>query len=489
MNFVSILGALILMGAVAACDESLGTDEAPTPTQNDAIKITSQRPANETPPKNFSVAPVLEASTTDFKRAAIEHARYQSCFKSKLSSGYCQISESATDLVAGLSESELEGRIASRLAGLSVANQNTAALIYYEAPDGSLGIYLFDASGLQSATIRPSAQISLAMQGVKRALAVDTRARTVHGDTPAPENVKAVSLSTISELLIPGDMARKIEQNEYSRLLILPSRTASIVPFPALKLSAGRHLVDQAAIVFLPDLDSLTLPINPDFGDRQQHFEALSFDSRKALAGSKVIVGDPDYAEFRGFRPAALPGARQEAVSASRLFEAGETLIGRRATYQAVTNAIHTNERELGLIYFATHGVSDAENPMDGSLLALAEQHLFAREIKSFDFRQSHPLVVLSACQTGLGKQFDGGTFGLLRAWYGAGAGQVVGSLWNVDDAGTRHLMTKFAEQLITGSVSPEEALRLAMLDTREHYSSDPAIWGSFYVFGNPAIN
>ena len=50
MNFVPILGALILMGAVAACDESLGTDEAPNPTQSDAIKNTSQRPAYETPP-------------------------------------------------------------------------------------------------------------------------------------------------------------------------------------------------------------------------------------------------------------------------------------------------------------------------------------------------------------------------------------------------------------------------------------------------------
>lgn len=478
MKMISVLGAALLMISVAGCGVSSGADNT-----------ASQNPADQASTDSFSLSPVVEARASDFKRAAVEHARYQSCFKSKLSSGYCQISDSAVDQVSALSEEDLEDRIVSRLAGLSTGSQNTAALIYHEAPDGSVGIYLFDTSGLQVATIRPAAKISLAMQGLKRTLSVDTRARNIRGDTPAPADVEAVSLATVSELILPEETAQKIVQSQYSRLLILPSRTTSIVPFPALTLSEDRFLVDQAALVFLPDLDSLTLPINPEFGDRQQHFAALSFDSRKALDGAKVIVGDPDYADYRGYQLSGLPGARQEAVIASRLLEAGETLIGRQATHQAVTDTIRTNEQALGLLYFATHGVSDAENPMDGSLLALAERHLIANEIKDFDFRESHPLVVLSACQTGLGKQFDGGTFGLLRAWYGAGAGQVVGSLWNVSDAGTRHLMTAFVEQLVTGSVPPEEALRLAMINTREEYSSDPAIWGSFYVFGNPALN
>jgi len=51
-----------------------------------------------------------------------------------------------------------------------------------------------------------------------------------------------------------------------------------------------------------------------------------------------------------------------------------------------------------------------------------------------------HPLVVLSACQTGLGKVFDGGSYGVARGWLSAGAGQVVASLWRVSDEATKIL-------------------------------------------------
>ncbi|MEM9669956.1 MAG: CHAT domain-containing protein [Pseudomonadota bacterium] len=436
-----------------------------------------------------SVVPVVEASLSDFKRAAIEHARFQACFKSKLSSGYCQISSDAADTIAALAEEELESLISSRLRGLSRAGDETAALIYHEAPDGSLGIFFFDKYGIQDAVIRPSTSLDLAIDGLKRTLSVNSRSTTIRGDNPAPLTVDRVSIPEISDLLIPSETAQKIQQGGYSRLIILPSRTTSVVPFPALTLSENHQLVDQTAIVFLPDLDALTLPINPSFGDTTEHFRTLSFDKQNALVGTKIVVGDPDYANYRGHKPPALPGARQEAESVASLLSNSESFIGHAATHQAVVSAIRNSEQDLGMIYFATHGVSDSENPMDGSLLALAEQHLIAQEIKDFDFRQSHPLVILSACQTGLGKQFDGGTFGLMRSWYASGAGQVVGSLWNVSDVGTRYLMTSFIEQLNETPVSPEEALRVAMLQTREEFSDDPAIWASFYVFGNPALD
>jgi CHAT domain-containing protein len=103
-------------------------------------------------------------------------------------------------------------------------------------------------------------------------------------------------------------------------------------------------------------------------------------------------------------------------------------------------------------------------------------------------------MVVMSACQTGLGKTFDAGVFGLARAWWQAGSPQVVMSLWNVDDAATNDLMTDFIGRVVADRAAPsgsrltlahEQALRQAMLASRER-NADPALWASFALFGMP---
>ena len=121
--------------------------------------------------------------------------------------------------------------------------------------------------------------------------------------------------------------------------------------------------------------------------------------------------------------------------------------------------------RNASLIYLATHALSDAVNPMDGSFLALAGDHLYGHDIKGLLF-PNNPLVVMSACQTGLGKVFEGGTFGLVRAWYHVGAPQIVMSLWNIDDNATKDLMLEFMRRRKAGAMT-EFALREAMLATQ----------------------
>jgi len=96
---------------------------------------------------------------------------------------------------------------------------------------------------------------------------------------------------------------------------------------------------------------------------------------------------------------------------------------------------------------------------------------------------KARPLVVLSACQTGLGKDFDVGTIGMARAWQRAGASNVVMSLWSVDDRATQQLMTQFIRLLPQWPV--DEALRLAMLQARA-VNPHPAYWAGFSVFGAP---
>jgi len=196
---------------------------------------------------------------------------------------------------------------------------------------------------------------------------------------------------------------------------------------------------------------------------------------------TSVIVGDPDLEDDKHWRFTPLLGARSEANQVAQMLET-TALVGQNANLNAVMGKLQ--QPDLDLLYFATHGIADPINPMDGSFLALSGEHLFGAQIKRLSFSERHPVVVMSACQSALGKRFEGGVFGLARAWIHAGASIVVASLWNVNDRATAHLMNKFMEELIGGERA-EVALQKASLATRRTFPN-PAHWGGFIVFGYP---
>jgi CHAT domain-containing protein len=94
-------------------------------------------------------------------------------------------------------------------------------------------------------------------------------------------------------------------------------------------------------------------------------------------------------------------------------------------------------------------------------------------------------LVVLSACETGLGAvQVGEGVFGLRRTFMLAGAKTLVMSLWKVPDKQTQELMEDFYQRLLSGQPRAE-ALREAQLALKEKYPH-PRFWGAFICQGNP---
>jgi CHAT domain-containing protein len=192
-----------------------------------------------------------------------------------------------------------------------------------------------------------------------------------------------------------------------------------------------------------------------------------------------VIVGDPDLSKDPKWFFPDLPGARQEAIDVGSLVGV-HPLLGAAATHVAVLNALK-RPQSLDLIYIATHAITDRANPQDGSFLALAGGDLLTREVEKLQLA-GRPLVILSACQTGLGKEFDGGIFGMAFSWHLSGAGTVVTSLWNVDDEATHDLMTDFVARM--KNESPSRAMAETM---RHRLESDPDYrnWASFVVYGN----
>jgi CHAT domain-containing protein len=113
---------------------------------------------------------------------------------------------------------------------------------------------------------------------------------------------------------------------------------------------------------------------------------------------------------------------------------------------------------------------------------------LTALEVAELDLGSAE-LVVLSACETGLGEVADGeGLLGLQRAFQMAGARTVLASLWQVEDTATQQLMTAFYENLWKNRLSPAEALRRAQLAILKGDSgrASPRAWAAWVLSGDP---
>jgi CHAT domain-containing protein len=130
--------------------------------------------------------------------------------------------------------------------------------------------------------------------------------------------------------------------------------------------------------------------------------------------------------------------------------------------------------------------VANPDSPLAGGFLMLAGDgpesgFLRASEVQRRELQAR--LVVLSACQSGLGMPHAGAMIGLARAFRTAGAPRVLMTLWSVSDDATVDLMASFQRHL--AKEMPATALRNAMLETRKSYP-EPRYWAPFALYGTP---
>ena len=145
------------------------------------------------------------------------------------------------------------------------------------------------------------------------------------------------------------------------------------------------------------------------------------------------------------------------------------------------------------ILHFATHGILDAEHP-ELSALVFSQLDEQGRPVEGFlrlrdiyGLRLRSDLVVLSGCQTALGKQMHGeGLIGLAYGFLHAGASQVLASLWTVRDRATAELMERFYRGIFRQGLRPAAALRQAQLAlSSERTTRDPYFWGAFVLQGD----
>lgn len=266
-------------------------------------------------------------------------------------------------------------------------------------------------------------------------------------------------LAELAAALLPGELAERVET--LSSLSIVPALNIGTVPFAALD----------------PDRDGRPMAETTPFNMEGSILDVVSgrLHTWDGEVGAAAVFGDPDADDDPDWLLPRLPGAAREAEAVAALLDT-KAVTGAEVTPERVLSALP----DASYVHIAAHGISSAEDPIDGSFLALSGGRLTARTIQELSLSRK-PLVVLSACQTGLGGPLEAGIIGLARGFILAGAGSVVVSLWNVDDEATRHMLTGFVREL--AEHAPAEALRRAQLASRARWP-EPAYWAPFVAFG-----
>ena len=258
--------------------------------------------------------------------------------------------------------------------------------------------------------------------------------------------------------------------------------------------SDGKYLLEEKQLYLLSSLRELVDKPSPQKGKRT------------------LVLGDPVYGSDK---ISPLPGTLEESTQIAGLLSRGgyqtELVNGAEATEQVIKSS--ANER---LMHIATHGffIEDPQNSTSqvfsvplhnvnenvllrsGLMLAGAGSEtevagltneddgiLTAYEVLNLDLMETE-LVVLSACETGLGDVMAGeGVYGLQRAFLVAGTEAIIMSLWKVDDTATQELMVNFYDEwLKTGD--KHQAFKNAQYKIKEKYNS-PYYWGAFLLVGS----
>ena len=276
---------------------------------------------------------------------------------------------------------------------------------------------------------------------------------------PLNSKTELEEFNTVSQklytILIPDKIKKFIEDRD---LIISPDYYLQNIPFETLKDNTNVYLIENHTISYTY---SLTF---------------LNSNSKINRQNSK---------DFLGFAPikfsnnlSTIARSEKELLQISNIYK-GDLFYNESATKEKFKNHI----QDYNIIHLATHAnANDSLRPwiaFHDELLSLDELYLT---------KNSAELVVLSACETGLGELKQGeGVMSLARGFFNTGANSVISTLWNVNDKSSSDIMTNFYKHLKSGQ-NRNEALHSAKLDYLKSASlseQSPYYWASFILIGD----
>jgi CHAT domain-containing protein/Tfp pilus assembly protein PilF len=388
-------------------------------------------------------------------------------------------------------------------------------LLEYELGEDRSYVFVLGTGHLAVFNLPKRAEIELVARRLYDVLTAPNRAKTELQRQAEWKKAQKEFPGTAAELgrMILGPIAGELKDK---RLLIVSDGALEYVPFallPSLE-QEDRPLIVEHEIINLPSASVLALLRQGEAG-RRPPARAVAVLADPVFDKSDVRVGANG--RVAGFVPKpdsrdessldlltrsladvngglGLPRLRFSRLEAEEILKVTPAGKGKKALdFEASREtAISPELAKYRIVHFATHGLLDSEHPeLSGLVLSLVDKRgrpkngfLDLQDI--YNLSLPVELVVLSACETGLGKQVNGeGLVGLTRGFMYAGANRVVASLWNVSDVATAQLMGQFYKDMEQEGMRPAAALRAAQIAMwKQKRWSSPYYWAAFQIQG-----
>jgi CHAT domain-containing protein len=408
-------------------------------------------------------------------------------------------------------------------------DKNTTLLEYSLGEDRSY-LWAVTQDSIKSFELPKRALVEKAAREIAGLLTV--RSVSVKGESPQQKrrrieqaDTRLSEATTLLSQMVLGPVASDLG---HDRLIVIADGGLQYVPFAMLPLtgtktlgngqliSGSQPLIVEHEIITLPSASSLAAirsgltgrklapkslaviadPVYSAADERlkahalkreEQNLEQTSAASTRIL---EHVAADVESRSDSRVIP-RLPFTRQEAERILAIAPAASNLKALDFNANRAT-AISPELASYRYVHFATHGYLDTENPGSSAIvLSMVNEKgdpqpglLTANEI--YNLKLPAELVVLSACQTGLGKEFRGeGLVGLTRGFMYAGAARVVVSLWSVNDKATSELMQRFYRAILKDGQRPAAALRSAQIEMwKQSQFQAPYYWAAFVLQG-----
>jgi CHAT domain-containing protein len=358
-----------------------------------------------------------------------------------------------------------------------------------------------DSSWLFAVTRDDVAAIELAsrdaIETAARRVLADLESRAADGAAHAAGGRALADL----EALVLAPAAAHLER---PRLVLALDGALQYVPFVVLSVrradGSETRLLESHEIVEIPSLTALAL-VAPAAPANTAKTLAVFADpvlqpTDPRLGSMRPVLASPDHMlaarSSVGAELGRLLSSGYEAEAIGALVADDGKLLARgfAASRDAVLDAALADYR---YVHFATHGLVDSRYPgLSALVLSQFDEHGraqdgFLRLSDIYNLRLNADLVVLSACETALGRDVRGeGLIGLTQGFLSAGARRLVASLWQVPDRATAELMTRFYGYMLNDGLRPAEALRKAQAwSAQQARFRDPYFWGGFILVGD----
>ena len=281
-----------------------------------------------------------------------------------------------------------------------------------------------------------------------------------------------IFLKEIYQLLIQP-ISGILPSNPDEKVVFVPQGDLFSIPFSAFKDTSGKYLIEKATIASVPSIFVL--------GKADQIYASQSMVKTK----NSLILGNPSISPDLSRRLDNLPFAVIEASQIAKMYKTN-ALIGSLATKEKVLESLESVSG-LKVLHLATHSLIDNENSFDSTIVVTptATNPEGTLKLRDFPYQTNVELVVLSTCNSGLGKISTDGIASFSTMLINSGNPTQVVSLWAINDNSSAEIMIDFHRGLLQGKSKPS-ALRQAMITAMKTKKyADPYYWAAFTLIGN----